>query len=132
MSADLVAGFAGILATALTGSATIVVLRAIGAMPRLSLSHYAGILFAVALPALAFESLDVEASVMPWLLGKWVVADSTPFAQLWFAAAFVAIYAVTAAATYALVRRGGAWGTVAAVAPAVLILGGMVYGAMRS
>lgn len=132
MSADLDAGFAGILATALTGSATIVVLRAIGVMPRLNLGQYAGILFAVALPALAFESLDVEASVMPWFLGKWVLATSTPFEELWFAAAFVAIYAVTAGATYALARRGGAWATVATVAPAVLILGGVVFGAMRS
>jgi hypothetical protein len=131
MGADLTAGFAGILATALTGSATIVVLRAIGTMPRMSLQQYVGIVFAVALPALSFESLDVPASAMPAILGKWVTAGSAPFVELWLGLAFVAIYAVMTVATYPFVRRGGIGATVAAIAPAVLVFSWIAYGLTR-
>lgn len=132
MGASLVAA-AGILATALTAPATIIVLRAIGAMPRIGLWQYAGILFVVALPALSFESFDVEASAMPLLLGKWVVADSnsTPFVELWFGAAFVAIYGAIAFATYPLARRGGLAASFATVAPAVVIVAWIAYGLAR-
>jgi hypothetical protein len=131
LGASLVAAFAGILATALTGPATIVVLRAIGAMPRIGLGQYVGILFAVALPALAFESLDVEASAMPSFLGKWVTTGSTPVVELWLGLCFVAIYAVLAFATYPFARRGRVPATLAVVVPAVLILGWIGYGISR-
>lgn len=131
MGATLVAAFAGILAMALTGPATIVVLRAIGAMPRLSVWRYTATLFAVALPALAFESLDVEASAMPAFLGKSLVGDSSPFAELWSGLCFVGIYAVMAGATYGFARRSGTAAAVAAVIAAVLILGWVVYGMSR-
>lgn len=131
LGASLVAGFAGILATALTGPATIVVLRAIGAMPRIGWWQYAGIVFAVALPAFAFESLDVQASAMPALLGKWVTTGSAPFVQVWLGSCFVALYAVLALATYPFARRGGVSAAVAVVVPAALILGSIAYGLSR-
>ena len=131
MGATLVAAFAGVLATALTGPATIVVLRAIGAMPRLSFWQYAGTLFAVALPALSFETLDVQASAMPAFLGNWAASDSSPFAELWSGLCFVGIYAVMAGATYAFARRSATAAAVAAVIAAVLILGWVVYDMSR-
>jgi hypothetical protein len=128
LGASLVAGFAGILATALTGPATIVVLHAIGAMPRIGWWQYAGIVFAVALPVFAFESLDVQASAMPAFLGKWVSAGSAPFVQLWLGSCFVALYAVFALATYPFARRGRGPATLAVVVPALLIFGWIAYG----
>jgi lipopolysaccharide export LptBFGC system permease protein LptF len=83
------------------------------------------------LPALAFESLDVEASAMPSFLGKWVTTGSTPVVELWLGLCFVAIYAVLAFATYPFARRGRVPATLAVVVPAVLILGWIGYGISR-
>ena len=131
LGASLVAAFAGILATAFTGPATIVVLRAVGAMPCIGRWQYVGIIFAVALPVFAFESLDVQVSAMPSFLGKWVTTGTTPFAQLWLGSCFVALYAALALATYPFARRGGVSAAAAIVVPAALILGGIAYGISR-
>ena len=132
IGAALVAGFAGTLATALTAPATIVVLRSIGAMPRLGLWQYVGIVFAIALPALTFESFDVPASAMPLFLGKWVAAGAAPFVELWFALAFIAVYALMAFATFRFARRGGVSAVVATIAPIVLIFGWAAYSVAHS
>jgi hypothetical protein len=110
------AGFAGLAATLLTAPLTIVVLGKLGALERISLVRYIGLILLFSIPALAFETYAVSASAMGLFVGGWVVQEPEPWLYLLLAGTFAGLYAGIGLVSFPLLRRDSARATPIAVA----------------
>jgi hypothetical protein len=110
------AAFAGAASIALTAPAAILYLTVVQQGARIGLVAYVGVILAISLPALAFQSIVVSASVMPVFVGSWVLSGSDAAVVAWLALSCALLYLVAAAVTYPFARRGGAPAALAATA----------------
>jgi hypothetical protein len=114
------ASFAGVISTGATAAATILYLAVVQQRARIGLFTYIGLILAVALPALSFQSIVVSASMMPLLLGNWVLSSDV-HTEWWLALTFALLYLVIGVVTYPFARRGGMPAALAATAVASAI-----------